>query len=36
VKYGLEGTQIGTRTLARIEAADTVVPTRCEMKRPRP
>ena len=34
VKYGIEGTQTGTRTLARIEAADTAVPTRCEMKRP--
>ena len=34
VVYGLEGTQTGTRTLARIEAADTTVPTRCEMKRP--
>jgi len=34
IKYGLEGTQTGTRTLARIEMADTTVPTRCEMKRP--
>jgi hypothetical protein len=34
VKYGLEGTQTGTRTLARIEAAGTAVPTRCEMTRP--
>lgn len=34
VKYGLEGTQTGTRTLARLEATDTIVPTRCEMKRP--
>jgi branched-chain amino acid transport system substrate-binding protein len=34
VKVGIEGTQTGTRTLALIEAADTAVPTRCEMKRP--
>jgi branched-chain amino acid transport system substrate-binding protein len=34
VKVGIEGTQTGTRTLARIEASDTAVPTRCGMKRP--
>jgi len=34
VKYDLEGTGIGTRTDARIEASDTIVSTRCEMKRP--
>ena len=34
VKYGIEDTQTGTRTLARIEGADTAVPTRCKMKRP--
>lgn len=34
VKYGVEGTEIGTRTEARIEAADTILPTRCQMQRP--
>lgn len=34
VKYGLAGTNIGTRTDARIEIPETLVPTRCEMKRP--
>lgn len=34
VKYGLEGTNIGTRTDARIEIPETLVPTRCQMKRP--
>ena len=34
VKYDLEGTGIGTRTDARIEPSDTIVSTRCEMKRP--
>lgn len=34
VKYGIEGANTGTRTLLRIEAADTAVPTRCEMRRP--
>ena len=34
VMYGLEDTQTGTRTLTRIEAAETAVPTRCGMKRP--
>lgn len=34
VKYGVEGTEIGTRTEARIEAADTILPTACQMQRP--
>jgi len=34
VKYGLEGTEIGTRTDARIEAAQLIVPTTCRMQRP--
>ena len=34
VKYGLEGTHIGTRTDARIEAADLMMPLRCRMRRP--
>jgi branched-chain amino acid transport system substrate-binding protein len=34
VKYGMEGTNIGTRTDARIEAADLMLPHSCRMKRP--
>jgi len=34
VKYGIEGPRIGTRTEARIEAADTMLATRCKMARP--
>lgn len=34
VKYGLEGTQIGTRTDARIEASELMLPTTCQMRRP--
>ena len=34
VKYGLSGTNIGTRTDARFEISETLVPTRCQMKRP--
>ncbi len=34
VKYGLDGTNTGTRTDARIEIPETLVPTRCQMKRP--
>lgn len=34
VKFGLEGGRIGTRTEARIEVPDTLVPNRCHMQRP--
>ena len=34
VKYGLAGTNIGTRTDARIEIPETLLATRCQMKRP--
>ena len=34
VKYDMEGTGIGTRTDARFEIADLILPTRCEMRRP--
>ena len=34
VKYDFENTGLGTRTDARIEAADMMLPTRCKMKRP--
>lgn len=34
VKYDLENTGIGTRTEARIEAEDMILPSRCKMKRP--
>lgn len=34
VKYRLENTELGTRTDARIEAEDMMLPTRCRMQRP--
>ena len=34
VKYGLENSGLGTRTDARIEARDMMLPTKCSMKRP--
>jgi branched-chain amino acid transport system substrate-binding protein len=34
VKYDMEGTGIGTRTDARFEIADLILPTRCHMQRP--
>lgn len=34
VKYGMEGSAIGTRTEARLEAANLVTPLRCKMQRP--
>jgi branched-chain amino acid transport system substrate-binding protein len=34
VKYDFENTGLGTRTDARIEAAEMMLPTRCKMKRP--
>jgi branched-chain amino acid transport system substrate-binding protein len=34
VTYDLENTGLGTRTAARIEASDMVLPTRCKMVRP--
>jgi branched-chain amino acid transport system substrate-binding protein len=34
VKYDFENTGLGTRTDARIEARDIILPTRCRMKRP--
>jgi branched-chain amino acid transport system substrate-binding protein len=34
VKFNLENTELGTRTEARIEAKDMLLPTRCLMKRP--
>jgi branched-chain amino acid transport system substrate-binding protein len=34
VKYDMEGTGIGTRTDARFEIADLILPTRCKMQRP--
>ena len=34
VKYGLENSGLGTRTDARIEARDMMLPTRCRMNRP--
>lgn len=34
VKYDFENTGLGTRTDARIEARDMILPTRCRMKRP--
>ena len=34
VKYGLEGTQVGPRTDARIETSELMLPTTCRMRRP--
>jgi len=34
VKYNLENTELGTRTDARIESKDMMLPTRCNMRRP--
>jgi branched-chain amino acid transport system substrate-binding protein len=34
VKYDMEGTGLGTRTDARFEIADLILPTRCHMQRP--
>ena len=34
VKYPLENTKLGTRTDARIEARDMIVPTTCKMDKP--
>jgi branched-chain amino acid transport system substrate-binding protein len=34
VKFNLENTNLGTRTDARIEASEMMLPTRCKMKRP--
>lgn len=36
VKYRLENTSLGTRTDARIEAREMMLPTRCRMERPAP
>ena len=34
VRFPLEGTDLGTRTEARVEARDMMLPTRCKMERP--
>jgi len=34
VKYGISGTNIGTRTDMRLEGSETLLPTRCQMRRP--
>jgi branched-chain amino acid transport system substrate-binding protein len=34
VKYNLENTNLGTRTDARVEASEMMLPTKCRMKRP--